>query len=34
MEDNRGSAEYKRDMAEVWTRRTLTQAVARATGGQ
>ncbi len=31
--DIRGSAEYKRDMAEVWVRRTLQQAVAQARGG-
>ena len=29
--DIRGSAEYKRDMAEVWTRRTLLQAFEQAT---
>jgi carbon-monoxide dehydrogenase medium subunit len=29
--DIRGSAEYKRDMAEVWVRRSLQQAVVRAT---
>jgi carbon-monoxide dehydrogenase medium subunit len=34
--DIRGSAEYKRDMAEVWTRRTLAQAFdqARASIGE
>jgi carbon-monoxide dehydrogenase medium subunit len=31
--DFRGSSEYKRDMAVVWTRRALEQAVARARGG-
>ena len=30
--DFRGSAEYKRDMAEVWTRRGLEQALVRARG--
>jgi len=28
--DYRGSADYKRDMTEVWTRRALTEALARA----
>ena len=27
--DIRGSAEYKRDMAEVWVRRTLERALGR-----
>jgi carbon-monoxide dehydrogenase medium subunit len=27
LDDIRGSADYKRDMAEVWTRRALTQAI-------
>jgi len=30
--DIRGSAEYKRDMAEVWVRRVVQQAVEKARG--
>jgi carbon-monoxide dehydrogenase medium subunit len=31
--DFRGSSDYKRDMAVVWTRRALEQALQRAKGG-
>jgi aerobic carbon-monoxide dehydrogenase medium subunit len=33
LDDYRGSADYKRDMAEVFTRRAIEQALARARGG-
>lgn len=33
LDDYRGSAEYKRDMAEVFTRRAIQQALARARSG-
>ncbi len=32
--DNRGPVEFKTDMVRVWTRRTLTHALARAKGGK
>ncbi|MGI0070956.1 MAG: FAD binding domain-containing protein [Thermoplasmata archaeon] len=31
--DNRGPVDFKKDMVRVWTRRTLTKAIARAKGG-
>ncbi len=32
--DNRGPVEFKKDMVRVWTRRTVTHALARAKGGK